>query len=187
MSIATDVSRIKGNITAALAAIADKGVTVPDGSTSDALAGLIASIEAGGGSGVKIASGTIVLSEPASQVEFVHDFGEDVNFFAIFTSESSATSSTGLFCALISRNRCVIARNNSSGSKVINITTGTNTGKSPSDMTDIIGPKSTSKRQYNIWADDNKLVIDGFMEDGMSCRLKDGVEYMWFATTWSEV
>lgn len=48
MSIATDVSRIKGNITAALAAIADKGVTVPDGSTSDALAGLIASIEAGG-------------------------------------------------------------------------------------------------------------------------------------------
>lgn len=49
MSIATDVSRIKGNITAALAAIADKGVIVPDGSTSDALAGLIASIEAGGG------------------------------------------------------------------------------------------------------------------------------------------
>ena len=48
MSIATDVSRIKGNITAALAAIADKGVIVPDGSTSDALAGLIASIEAGG-------------------------------------------------------------------------------------------------------------------------------------------
>ena len=48
MSIATDVSRIKGNITAARAAIADKGVTVPDGSNSDALAELIASIEAGG-------------------------------------------------------------------------------------------------------------------------------------------
>lgn len=56
MSIATDVSRIKGNITAALAAIADKGVTVPDGSTSDALAALIASIEAGGGSGLEIAN-----------------------------------------------------------------------------------------------------------------------------------
>lgn len=49
MSIATDISRIKGNITAALGAIADKGVSVPDGSTSDALAELIASIEAGGG------------------------------------------------------------------------------------------------------------------------------------------
>lgn len=50
MSISTDVARVKGNITAALAAIADKGVTVPDGSTSDALAGLIASIKSGGGS-----------------------------------------------------------------------------------------------------------------------------------------
>ena len=48
MSIATDVSRIKGNITAALAAIADKGVTVPDGATSDGLADLIASIDSGG-------------------------------------------------------------------------------------------------------------------------------------------
>lgn len=56
MSIATDVSRIKGNITAALAAIADKGVNVPDGSTSDALASLIASIEAGGGGGLNIPS-----------------------------------------------------------------------------------------------------------------------------------
>lgn len=49
MSIATDVARVKGNITAALAAIADKGVTVPDGSTSDALEGLIKAIQAGGG------------------------------------------------------------------------------------------------------------------------------------------
>lgn len=53
MSIGTDVARIKGNITAALAAIADKGVTVPDGSTSDALAGLITSIEAGGGTSIE--------------------------------------------------------------------------------------------------------------------------------------
>lgn len=49
MSIQTQIDRIHGNVIAALAAIADKGVTVPDGSTSDALAGLIASIEAGGG------------------------------------------------------------------------------------------------------------------------------------------
>ena len=66
MSIATDVSRIKGNITAALAAIADKGVIVPDGSTSDALASLIASIEAGGGGSIwggKFTTGSFVLSE----------------------------------------------------------------------------------------------------------------------------
>ncbi|MGN1003089.1 MAG: hypothetical protein ACI4PC_10005 [Oscillospiraceae bacterium] len=53
MGIAADVTRIKSNITAALAAIADKGVDVPDGSTSDALAGLIASIEAGGGTSIE--------------------------------------------------------------------------------------------------------------------------------------
>ena len=49
MSVQTQIDRIAGNVSAALAAIANKGVTVPDGSTSDALAELIASIEAGGG------------------------------------------------------------------------------------------------------------------------------------------
>lgn len=49
MSVQSEITRISGNVTAALAAIANKGVTVPDGSTSDALAELIASIESGGG------------------------------------------------------------------------------------------------------------------------------------------
>lgn len=49
MSVQTEIDRISGNITAALAAIADKGVTVPDGSTSDTLAELIQAIQAGGG------------------------------------------------------------------------------------------------------------------------------------------
>lgn len=48
MSIQTQIDRISDNVTAALSAIVEKGVTVPEGSTSDALAGLIASIEAGG-------------------------------------------------------------------------------------------------------------------------------------------
>lgn len=74
MSIATDVSRIKGNITAALAAIAEKGVTVPDGSTSDALASLIASIEAGSG-GVELQYNRLYLAAtgtftPAERTEF---------------------------------------------------------------------------------------------------------------------
>ena len=49
MSVQTQIDRISGNVSAALAAIAEKGVTVPDGSNSDALAELILSIEAGGG------------------------------------------------------------------------------------------------------------------------------------------
>lgn len=74
MSIGTDVARIKGNITAALAAIADKGVTVPDGSTSDALASLIASIEAGSSDtllGYNLLSGTITLSKETTDLIYL--------------------------------------------------------------------------------------------------------------------
>lgn len=48
-AIATALDVEKTNVDAALAALAEKGVTVPTGSKSDALAGLIAAIEAGGG------------------------------------------------------------------------------------------------------------------------------------------
>lgn len=48
-AMATNLGTEQANVTAALTAIADKGVTVPDGSTSGALAGLIAAIQTGGG------------------------------------------------------------------------------------------------------------------------------------------
>ena len=51
MSISSEISRISGNVSDALTAIANKGVTVPSGSNSDDLADLIASIQTGGGSG----------------------------------------------------------------------------------------------------------------------------------------
>lgn len=63
MSVQTQINRISGNITAALAAIAEKGVTVPDGSNSDALAELISSIEAGGGISNNIVAGSFTLAE----------------------------------------------------------------------------------------------------------------------------
>ena len=72
MSIATDVSRIKGNITAALAAIAGKGVNVPDGSTSDALAELIMSIPTSSGD-IKIEQGSVTFAEEQSSYTFVTD------------------------------------------------------------------------------------------------------------------
>lgn len=49
MSISSEISRISGNVSAALTAIGNKGVTVPQGSTSDDLATLIGSIQTGGG------------------------------------------------------------------------------------------------------------------------------------------
>lgn len=48
MSIQSEITRISGNVTNALDAIADKGVTVPAGSNSDDLATLIAQISGGG-------------------------------------------------------------------------------------------------------------------------------------------
>lgn len=48
MSISSEISRISGNVSDALTAIANKGVTVPSGSNSDDLATLIGAIETGG-------------------------------------------------------------------------------------------------------------------------------------------
>ena len=181
--IQTGLTRIINAKAAIKTAIEGKGVTVPDGTLLDGMASLLASIEAGG-VGVKIASGTIVLSEPSSRVQFIHELGEPVNFFSIFTTESSATSATGLFSLLLSRNRYIASRNDSSGRKVVNIGVGTNSGSDPNSAA--IG-EYVINRSYNVWADNNKVVIDGYAEGGMMFRLKDGIEYMWFATTWSEV
>ncbi len=49
MSISSEISRISGNVSDALTAIGNKGVTVPQWSTSDDLATLIGSIQTGGG------------------------------------------------------------------------------------------------------------------------------------------
>lgn len=48
MSIQSEITRISGNVSDALTAIGNKGVTVPSGSNSDDLATLIASISSGG-------------------------------------------------------------------------------------------------------------------------------------------
>lgn len=60
MSVQSEITRISGNVAAALAAIAEKGVSVPSGSKSDALASLIASIEAGAGTNSPLTGKKIV-------------------------------------------------------------------------------------------------------------------------------
>lgn len=54
MSIATEIARISQNITDSLTAVSGKGVTVPTGSNSDDLPGLIAQIQQGSGSAIVI-------------------------------------------------------------------------------------------------------------------------------------
>lgn len=74
MSIQTEIDRIAANVTAALAACADKGASVPSGSTSDDLAAIIAAIEAGGG-GVSVAVGQFTLSEVQDNYTIEHNLG----------------------------------------------------------------------------------------------------------------
>ena len=72
MSVQTQIDRISGNVSAALSAIAEKGVTVPDGSNSDALAELIASIQAGGGN-IRIEQGSVTFVNTMRSYIFVND------------------------------------------------------------------------------------------------------------------
>lgn len=60
-NLETKIQRIQTNVTAALAKIAEKGVTVPDGSTSDDLEGLIESIPAGGGGTSVLDTCTVII------------------------------------------------------------------------------------------------------------------------------
>lgn len=68
MSIQSEINRISGNVSDALDAIEDKGVTIPSGANSDDLADLISQIESGGGGGGSITQdqdGYLVLDDEA--------------------------------------------------------------------------------------------------------------------------
>ena len=90
MSVQTQIDRISGNVSAALSAIADKGVTVPDGSTSDALAELIESIQAGEGCS-KFATGSFTTDSDQIFVTVEHGLGEIPNVYIVLTYDIDGT------------------------------------------------------------------------------------------------
>lgn len=71
----TNLTTEQANITAALAALAEKGVEVPEGANSNALAGLIAAIEAGGGelviNGLNAVCGTFTVAEDVTSGYYI--------------------------------------------------------------------------------------------------------------------
>lgn len=93
MSIQTQIDRISGNISSALTAIAGKGVTVPDGSTSDVLAELIAQISS---SGMKFTSGTYTPTTESNTATITHDLGQKPKIFIIYKKSNlyNSTSAT---------------------------------------------------------------------------------------------
>lgn len=99
MSIQTQIERISGNVASALSAIRDKGVTVPEGSNSDALAELIEAIQTGGGaSGANIATGSFLPALSRNSYEITHNLGRVPTFaFCYRTFNTNITSSSNTF------------------------------------------------------------------------------------------
>ena len=105
MSIATEISRLKSAKSAIAAAIAGKGVTVPDGTLLDGMAALINSIEAGGGGSgglpspfTNITTGTFTL-ESLSYVNaytITHSLGKAPKLFAVYHDESGRFSGSAI-------------------------------------------------------------------------------------------
>ena len=81
MSILSEITRLENAKAAIAAAIAEKGVTVLDGTPLDGMAALIDSIEAGGGA--NITAGTITVTSDTNDFILTHGLGEIPAFFAI--------------------------------------------------------------------------------------------------------
>ena len=105
MSIATEISRLKSAKSAIAAAIAGKGVTVPDGTLLDGMAALIEAIQAGGG-GADVKSGTFTpAKEPTYGYTVTHNLGKIPILVAVIVGEKFTGTSAG------QRAVCLIACN----------------------------------------------------------------------------
>lgn len=128
MSVQTQIDRISGNVAAALAAIAEKGVSVPSGSKSDALASLIASIEAGGGGGFKTGIVTPLENDTeGTHLNIEHGLGAIPNGYAMWLSSEVTTGArdlifiatryTGTQTSLLTRCEAIYSYRSSAGGK----------------------------------------------------------------------
>ena len=162
MSISSEISRISGNISDALTAIAAKGVTVPAGSNSDDLATLIGSIQTGGGGGMT-ATGTIV-GNGTNVLQISCDFEPDLIYINGDLSDNVANR--GIVALTILKDMAVyIGLDSSTSASVTNFDaelniTGYNTNTS--------GPHATYSN--------NVLSIDTVINSG-SYRWTSGITY----------
>ena len=89
MSIQSEITRLSGNVAAALTAIGAKGVTIPSGANSDDLATLIAQIEGGGGDEPVGPTETLLGQTPYTMTE-------DANIRLKSTSETTYSTGSGV-------------------------------------------------------------------------------------------
>ena len=96
MSIASEISRIQQNVSDSLAAVANKGVTVPLGSNSDDLAGLIAQIPNNGVSVVRTqdSHGGDIVTITAEQIEPWVPWGKGAELIQTYDMGTTTLSQT---------------------------------------------------------------------------------------------
>ena len=100
MSVQTQIDRISGAVQSALAALTEKGVTVPEGTKVDGLAALIAAIEAGGGG--DFLYGTITPTETTPYIDAPADYERNM---AAFVEVGMDIESVGAKCCISDHNK----------------------------------------------------------------------------------
>lgn len=116
MSIQSEITRLETAKSAIAAAIAEKGVTVPDGTMLDGMAELIESIQAGSYNGMKLEISTLIPSEKIyseNKLIVVHGLGVIPKLVAVMTTDTIDASSFGIcFSAIYLPNRYVAGTSN---------------------------------------------------------------------------
>lgn len=94
MSIQSEITRLESAKSAIAAAIAGKGVTVPDGTLLDGMAALIDAIQAGGGG--NIVAGSFTPTSNMKTFKVNHNFNTKDICFVVFMSDNKAYASRGV-------------------------------------------------------------------------------------------
>ena len=188
MSIATEISRIKSAKSAIAAAIAGKGVTVPDGTMLDGMAALIEAIEAGGGE-VNVSTGSFTPVETTKKLTIQHNLGKIPKAVFLWVTERTAWDSdsysvlfayayelsAGGIPTVISTGAC---SNDSNTSKFLNanIASGAGYGKNKTLETFIGSAKNNVIKVYGATTDSFNVNYE--INGG---GLKEGWTYQWLA------
>lgn len=175
MSIQTQIDRISDAVSAAMTALTEKGVTVPDGTKVDDLATLIAAIESGGGSGGNgpfTTWGTYTPTEDMDKVDVEIDLGVDFSGVSFSGDRLFLLLRNGSYARVNGSYEVLLHRNVVSG---YTYSYGTRPGGS------VYNTNTSTTMTANITIKNKRLfaIVSGATSANYTYGLKAGVEYIW--------